>query len=186
MTVKYPCPTCKHVFKQQAHLQKHLDRKTKCISPDEATERFRCVCGKSYAQSAGLSRHRGGCLTYERSLNGQLQPDNSTEGEAGPSESGTLSEDRQGLVYIVTAECIPFVKIGRTTASIPSLRSRYKCNYGTIQLYCWLVRDNFRVEDEMKDLFVEHHMSGELYNKTESQTLKTYVMMLTDLICKFE
>lgn len=57
--VQYPCDTCGKVFKQQAHLDRHLSNKKGCSA--DTVKPHVCICGKRYSQSQGLSRHRQVC-----------------------------------------------------------------------------------------------------------------------------
>lgn len=223
MQRRFECPTCKHLFLQQAHLDKHLQNRYPCVSPDERhADRFYCDCGKSYRHQSNLSRHRVDCHHHiaphvaeeelqqvqqpepEQQHEPENEPENEFEPEPEPepeyepvplqiasardaSNRNIVQPARNPLrVYVVTADFLPFVKIGRSSATIASLRSRYRTFYGDIHLYCWIVEDDVQTEDDMKELLREFRVSGELYRKDENQTFQHYVNAITALVCKVE
>lgn len=64
---EYPCETCGKVYKQQAHLDRHLQKKVPC----SVVKDFVCACGKTYFQAAGLSRHKRACNAPQQTLEEQ-------------------------------------------------------------------------------------------------------------------
>jgi hypothetical protein len=57
---KYECPKCKHAFSDNAHLLRHLARKTPCEpirEPAEAGQNLCKYCGRDYQSPQALSRH---------------------------------------------------------------------------------------------------------------------------------
>ena len=58
------CELCAKVFESTSYLNKHLKSKSHELRRDQDTHLFKCECGRSFCQSAGLSRHRKKCSDY--------------------------------------------------------------------------------------------------------------------------
>ena len=66
----YKCETCRKAFNCERNYQRHVDSKSHALRKENKDTLFECYCGKTFRQSAGLSRHKKTC---EEALNNKNQ-----------------------------------------------------------------------------------------------------------------
>ena len=89
------CELCAKVFESTSYLNKHLKSKSHELRRDQDTHLFKCECGRSFCQSAGLSRHRKKCSDYVT----RNEPDDTIE---NTSENQTLRKENQEIREVIT------------------------------------------------------------------------------------
>lgn len=60
----YSCVTCKKIYSCERALNRHLTSKGHLLRESKEKNMHTCQCGKSFAQCAGLSRHKKQCSVY--------------------------------------------------------------------------------------------------------------------------
>lgn len=62
-STNFKCDTCHKTFASKQKLSNHKIKRFKCIPPEQRidTDKFNCVCGRSYTKPQNLYRHKNNC-----------------------------------------------------------------------------------------------------------------------------